>query len=309
MYIGIDLGGTNIDAGLVSEEGVITLRKSIPTRAERGSAEVIKDIIRLIKMLSESNSVQSIGVGVPGTVIREKGIVNFACNINFHNVHLVHELNQQFDFPVYLDNDANCAALGEAVCGAAENFDTSLMVTIGTGIGGGFVINNRIYRGFNGAAGEIGHMVIETKGLDCACGRKGCFEKYASSSALVEEAKRKFKNQGDTILQDMTSGNIDKLNGEMIFSAAKQGDHFSLSLIDRYTFYLSEGLANLISIFEPEIMVIGGAICRQWEYLLTPLREKVYNNIYSRTLPKTKIKASVLGSDSGIIGASQLWRG
>ncbi len=309
MHIGIDLGGTNIDTGLVSEEGVISSRKSMPTRAERGSAEVIKDLLRLIEMLLESNSIQSIGVGVPGTVIRDQGIVNFACNINFHNVRLVHELNQQFDYPVYLDNDANCAALGEAVCGAAENYDTSLMVTIGTGIGGGIVINKRIYRGFNGAAGEIGHMVIETNGLDCACGRKGCFEKYASTSALVWEAKRKLKNQADSFLREMTSDNIDKINGEMIFSAAKQGDKFSLSLIDRYTDYFAEGLANLINIFEPEIIVIGGAVSRQGEYLINPLKEKVHQKVYSKTLPKTNIVAAVLGSDSGIIGASQLWRG
>lgn len=309
MYLGIDLGGTNIDAGLVSDQGLIVKKKSISTRPDRGSAAVIDDIINLSKSLSKSLEIQGLGIGIPGTVIKDKGMVDYACNINFNKVYLTKALNQYLNYPIYLDNDANCAALGEALYGAAKDFDTSMIVTIGTGIGGGVIINKKIYRGFNGAAGEIGHMVIKSGGLQCSCGRKGCFEKYASTTALENQAKNRLKNASKSLMLEMVAGQIDKIDGKIIFSAAEKGDEAAQDLIQQYIDYLAEGFANLINIFEPEIIVIGGGISRQGEHLLKPLKKETYKRIYSKHLSKTKIVTAALGSDAGIIGAANLWKG
>jgi glucokinase len=311
MYIGVDLGGTNIDIGLVDNKLKVIQKKSINTKPERGYKEIISDIAKVSKKIIDcsglkESDITSIGIGIPGTVNKSEGIVTFACNIFFENIPLVKELNKYFNIPIYIDNDANCAALGEALTGAAKDYENSVTIMLGTGVGGGIILNGKIYNGFNGSAGEIGHMVIKSEGYPCNCGRRGCFETLASASALIRMAKISLKDNLESKINELTNFNIGNLNGKIIFDACKLGDKVSIEVVDNYINYLAEGITNIINIFAPEVIVIGGGISKEGEYLLKPLRKKVYKYVYFKGKPQTQIKCSQLGSDAGIIGAAQL---
>ncbi len=310
-YIGIDLGGTNIAAGLVDETGTIVHKDSVPTMREREYPEIIRDMAVLCKKIIKDvgidiKDVKSIGIGAPGTPDNKNGILVYANNLKFKNVPLRMEMQKYINLPVLIENDANCAALAESVAGASKDVKNSIAITLGTGIGGGMVVDGKVYSGFNSAAAEVGHMTIVSEGEQCTCGRKGCWEAYGSAMALIEQSKKAAKENPDSLLNELVDGDLDKINAKTTFDAAKQGDETGKRVVDQYIKYVAEGLTNLINIFTPEVLVIGGGISKEGEYLLRPLREHISRDVYAKEVPQTQLRIAKMGNDAGIIGAAML---
>ncbi|HHV95111.1 MAG TPA: ROK family protein [Clostridiaceae bacterium] len=310
-YIGIDLGGTNIAAGIVDEEGKIILKDSVPTLREREYPEIIKDMAMLcLKLIKDAgldlSDIKSIGVGAPGTPDVKNGILIYANNLKFKNVPIRTEMQKYINLPVYIDNDANCAALAESVAGAAKGYENSITITLGTGIGGGIVFGGKVYSGFNGAAAEVGHIVIDYQGKMCTCGRRGCWEAYGSAPALIEQTQEAAKQNPDSLINKLVDNDLSKIDAKTAFDAAKQGDKTAKEVVDRYIKYVAEGLIDLINVFTPEVIVIGGGISKEGEYLLKPLREHIAKGVYAKDVPQTEIKIAMMGNDAGIIGAAML---
>lgn len=311
-YVGIDLGGTNIAVGLVDEEGRIVHKDSVPTYRERPYQEILRDMAQLaLKVIKDAgvslDQVGHIGVGSPGTPDCENGVLVYNNNLNFRNVPIREELQKYINLPVYLDNDANCAALAESVAGAAKGVRHSVTITLGTGIGGGIVIDGKIYSGFNYAGAELGHTVIVCDGEQCTCGRKGCWEAYASATALIRQTKKAAEENPDSAINKLVGGDLGKIDAKTAFDAARQGDETGEKVVRQYIKYIAEGLINVINSLMPEILVIGGGVCKEGEYLLKPLRELVQKGVYSSgNIPQTQIKTAQMGNDAGIIGAAML---
>lgn len=314
-YLGIDLGGTNIAVGLVSEMGQILARKSVPTRAERAAEEIAATMAETAKTLLREAGVEeseliSVGIGSPGAVDSEAGVIVSACNLHFSNTPLREMMAQYFTCPVYVENDANCAAWAEAVAGAARGTRDSLMITLGTGVGGGIVIGGRLYGGMNNYGGEFGHMIIADGGELCACGRRGCVEAYSSATALIRDTKRAAEAHPESIL-GVIAAREGGYSGKTVFAAAEQGDAAAQEVLDGYVRHLAIAAINLIRIFQPEVLVVGGGVARAGEALLSPLRDRV-SDIYGSYVTeekRTKIKEAALGNDAGIVGAALLGKG
>ncbi len=314
MYaIGIDLGGTNIAAGIVDEGFNIIKKGSTPTLADRAPELIIKDMGELCLSLTKEagltpDMIEYAGIASPGSINPVTGVIEYANNLPFLKFPIADTLRKYFPVKkVYLENDANAAALGEAVVGGAKGKKYSLMVTLGTGVGGGIVIDGKVYSGFNYAGAELGHIVIEHNGRQCSCGRKGCFEAYSSATALVNLTKEKLSATKDTVMWEMCEGDIKKANARIAFAAMKQGDKAGKEVVDMYISYLACGITNLINIFQPEVLLIGGGVCNERDYLLKPLCEIVNAEQYTRNQPvKTEIKIAELGNDAGIVGAAAL---
>ena len=312
-YIGVDLGGTNIAVGITDETGKLLHKDSIPTGADRGPDEVVKDMAGLVKKVvadfgTSFDEVGYIGIGTPGTADRDNGVVIFANNLNFYDYPLAAKLKEFSGFTkdVLIENDANAAAKGEAASGAAKGYANSVMITLGTGLGGGIIIDNKVYSGFNYGAGELGHIVIELDGLPCSCGRKGCWEAYSSATGLINMTKKKMAETKDTIMHEMAA-EAGKVSGRTAFDAMRKGDKAGKEVVDRYIYCLAQGIANVINIFQPEVLVIGGGICNEKEYLTEPLKKIIEGESYGGNNPKkTQIKIAELGNDAGIIGAAML---
>ena len=311
-YIGIDLGGTNIAVGLVDEEGKIIHKDSVPTIRERECDEILKDMAMLtLTVIKDAGrdikDVKAIGVGSPGTPNCDEGVLVYTNNLRFRNVPIRTELQKFIDLPVFLDNDANVAALAESVAGAAKGTRHSVTITLGTGVGGGVVVDGKVYSGFNNAAVEIGHAVIIADGEPCTCGRKGCWEAYASATALIRQTREAAENNPGSIINRLVEGDLSKINAKTAFDAKRQGDETGTRVVDQYIKYVAEGLANVINIFQPEVVAIGGGVCKEGEYLLAPMRELIRDRVYSvEDLPQTKITVAQMGNDAGIVGAAML---
>lgn len=311
MYnVGIDLGGTNIAVGIVNKEGEVLRKTSVPARAERPFDQIFADMAACIrKLLNETgikeSEIESIGIGTPGCIDTEKGILVFAGNFKYgKNVDYRAEMAKHFNIPVYIGNDANVAALAEVRAGAAKGVKNAIMITLGTGVGGGIILDGKIFEGSYSAAGELGHIVLVSGGEQCTCGRKGCWEAYASVTALVRQTKAAMKANPDSI---MNKTPLDQVNGRTSFDAAKKGDPAALAVVDTYQEYITEGLADMVNIFSPEVLVIGGGISKEGDYLLDPIREKIRSRVFGiGLLPERKIVAAKLGNDAGLIGAAML---
>lgn len=310
MKIGIDIGGTTVSAGLVDENDRILWKKKIETRAWQTPERVILRIGDMVQSLLKEAEVEAgtlthIGVGCAGLIDRTNGEVIYSNNIEWQHVPLGEMLGERFGCKVYVDNDAVCATLGEFVAGAGREADSMVMITIGTGIGGGLILHNRLYHGRNGAAGILGHMVIKKDGLPCNCGRRGCFEVYASVTALIREAEAAAERCQDSVLARLKEEN-GKLDGMTIFQAIAQEDACALEVFDTYTSDLASGIGSLINIFNPQIFVIGGGLSGEGERLLAPVRNKVKTQLYCGSLAMPAIRAAQLGNDAGIVGAAAL---
>ncbi|PHV72048.1 glucokinase [Sporanaerobium hydrogeniformans] len=312
-YIGVDLGGTTIKVGLVDENYQIIESISGPTKRERAQEEVLKDMAMLCKEvmakrnLSEKD-IHSIGIGSPGIASPTEGIILSSSNLNFNHVNVRSEIQKYIHLDVYVENDANCAALGEVMSGAAKGQKNVVVVTLGTGVGGGIILDGKIYRGSFCGAGEIGHLVIKFDGgQPCGCGRKGCWEQYASATALIREAKAIAKVHPETqILALAKDKEVDHINAKNVFDAAQRGDVFALEVLDTYYRNIACGVTNLINILEPNMIVLGGGMSAQKEYLTDPVTKYVKEEMYGGLQLKTQIKAATLGNDAGIIGAALL---
>lgn len=316
-YIGVDLGGTNIAVGIVDESYKIVKKGSVPTKPERGADAVVADMASLAKsLISEMgislSDVAWAGIATPGTADTDRGVVVYANNIPFHNYPLASKLSELLDgLKVYIENDANSAAKAEAMAGVAAGAPYSIMITLGTGLGGGIVENGKVYSGFNYAGAELGHVVIEKDGRPCSCGRRGCWEAYSSATGLVNITKDRIEDARKagrkTIMEDMINSDLSGVSARTAFAAMKEGDEVAAEIVDEYISYLACGVANMINIFQPNILSIGGGVCNEGDYLLKPLKEKVFAETYSRDgVPQTEILIAKLGNDAGIIGAAVL---
>jgi glucokinase len=315
-YIGIDLGGTNIAIGIVNEEYKIISKGSVPTLADRPAEAIVDDMAKLCSQLVEDagltfDDIEYAGIASPGTCDSDKGIVLYANNLPFFRFPIADMLKSRIPVKnVYIENDANAAAKGEAVAGAAKGSNSSVFITLGTGVGGGVVIDGKVYSGFNYAGAELGHMVIVYNGKKCSCGRHGCWESYSSATGLIAMTKEKMLATApeNTIMWKMCEGSVDKVSGKTAFAAARQGDKAGQEVVDMYVEYLACGITNIINIFQPEILSIGGGISNERDNLLLPLVKLVRKDEYgsSTERPRTEIKIAELGNDAGIIGAALL---
>lgn len=312
MYIGVDLGGTGIKVGIVDSDGKILYKTSCPTRYQNGFGVIVADMADLIeKVLKNTNTdikdVISIGVGTPGSVDDKNGIILYANNLNLYNANLRQELGKYFDKPIYVGNDANCATLGELFALEDEDITDLVAITLGTGVGGGIIINKKIYTGVNGIAGELGHTVLSFGGEKCTCGRNGCWEAYASATALIRDTKRAADENPDSYVAKLVNDNGGKANGKIPFDAAKEGDAVGQKLVDNYISYVAEGIINIINTFRPHAVVIGGGVSKEGDNLLNPVKEYVNKYVYGgQETNVTKISIAKLGNDAGIVGAAFL---
>lgn len=310
-FVGVELGVTRLVAGVVDKYGKLIRKESVPTVSDRPYDEILKDVADLIsKVLYDESidvrSVRYIGVGCPGIPNNNEGTIVRNYSLNFVNTPIRAELQKHFHMPIFIENSANCVALAESVSGAAEDIDYSVTIKIGNGIGGGVIINNKIYSGFNFAGAEMGHMVISIGGEPCTCGRKGCWEAYASATALIKQTTAMAEKHKNSLLYKMVEGDMSKISVATPFEAAKQGDAAASEVLYRYYEYLGEGIVNIVNILMPQVIIISGEISKQGEYLLKPLRVILDERIYSKEIPQPELKTAELGSAAIVIGAAML---
>lgn len=315
MYrVGIDLGGTNIKVGLVDEHQTLIEEAFAPTRAERPAEEVIADIAALIHELVEKQAIDpeqiaGIGVGCAGLIDAKNGTVPYSNNLAWEDVAFAELLKKYLhrDCTVRISNDANCAALGEAKAGAAKGVENVVLLTLGTGIGGGVIIDGKIFEGAHAGSVELGHTSLVCGGEPCTCGRKGCVEAYVSATALIRDAERAVKNAPDSLMNRMMEENEGQMNGKIPFDAMQQNDAAATEVIQRYFDYLAETIANFVNIFRPDIVLLSGGMCNQGKNLTDPLNERLKHLCFGGDksfIPP--VACASLGNLAGILGAANL---
>lgn len=311
--IGIDLGGTNIVASVVNEKYEIISTDKTPTNSPRPADEVFDDIARVCLSAVEKaglkmDDIASVGMGTPGTVNGD-GVIEFANNLAFNNVPARLMLSQRLGVAadkVFLENDANCAALGEAYAGVGNGAKNFVAVTLGTGVGSGIIVDGKIVNGINFAGGECGHMVIVVDGEQCSCGRNGCWEAYASATALIRQTKKAMEEYPDSLLHQLAEKE-GKVSGRTAFDAMRLGDIAGIKVVNKYIKYVACGIINIVNALQPEIICVGGGICNEGDTLMDPLRRFVQAERYSiHSKIQTEIVKAQLGNDAGVIGAAIL---
>lgn len=313
-YLGIDLGGTNIAVGVVDENfnivGRATRKTAVPRSADSIADDMAGACFDAVKNAGlEISDISACGIGSPGAVDVEIGEVAVSENLGFKHTPLVKMLNERVGKEFYIENDANAAAYGEFLAGAGKGTKNFIAITLGTGIGGGIIADGKIFTGGNFGGAELGHIVICTGGNYCTCGRHGCFEAYASATALIKKTKEEMQNHKESIMWSLCDGDINKANGKTPFDAAEKGDAVAKQIIKDYQTYLAAGVTNIINIFQPEVLCIGGGVSAQKENLIKPVRDIVYAENYTRNvLPNPQITVAQLGNDAGIIGAAMLYK-
>lgn len=312
-YVGIDLGGTNIVAGVVDEDYNIIAKASTKTNCPRPEKEIADDMTRMALQAVKNaeltiDDIEWIGVGTPGIANSATGIIEYSNNLGFKNTPMVKYIQETIDKPVFIENDANAAAYGEYVAGAAKGAKNAVCITLGTGVGGGIIIDGKIYAGSNFAGAEIGHTVIEVDGPQCSCGRKGCFEVFSSATGLIRMSKEAMAEHPESIMNKMADEK-GKVTARTSFDAMRAGDAAAKEVVDKYIKYLAAGITNTINIFQPDILCIGGGVCNEGDPLLLPVKALVKEEVYTRNSEKnTEIVIAKLGNDAGIIGAAFLGR-
>ena len=310
-YIGIDLGGTNIKAGVVTDEFEIisksTCKTNLPRPAEEICADMAKTALEAVKQAGLTiDQIEAVGIGTPGTANSDEGIIEYSNNLGFLDFHVADLMKTFIDKPCYVENDANAAAYGEFVAGAAKGSNNAVCITLGTGVGGGIIIDGKIYSGSNFAGAEIGHMVIDPNGPKCTCGRCGCFEVFSSATGLVRMTNEAMDADKSSVMWKMKEED-GKVSARTAFNAMRAGDKTGTEVVDKYIKYLACGIANTINIFQPDILCIGGGVCNEGDPLLLPLKKLVAEEVYTKHSKKnTEIVIAKLGNDAGIIGAAFL---
>ena len=309
---GVDIGGTNTKIGIVSSEGRIVAKESIKTLSMEGVESTLKRIWASIKGLLEKNEINyedllGVGMGIPGPV-REQEIVGFFANFPWEkNLNIAKLFRNISGKETKLENDVNVIALGEARHGAGRGAKTSVTIALGTGIGGGIYIDGKIISGFNGAGGEVGHMKLVKNGKLCGCGQKGCFEAYASATGIEREAISRLKVNKTNKLYQKLNGEIDKVEAKDVFDCAKEGDAFSLDIVDYEAEYLAMGIGNVLNLINPEKIILAGGVSLAGDILLDRVKEKLPKYAMSVAIENGfSIELGILGNDSGIYGASAL---
>ena len=309
-YVGIDLGGTFIKGGIVNEKGEIIVCDKTPTEVEKGDKGVAKNIASLaLDLLSRAGlttaDVEGLGIGSPGMIDSAEGNVVYANNLGWNNFKICDELSSLLGgIKVKIGNDANVAALGEVKFGAAKEHNSIVMITLGTGVGGGVVVDGKMIEGNKGAGAELGHIVIVHGGEQCSCGRKGCFEAYSSATALIRDTKRAMQAHPDSKMWEI--GSLDAVNGKTVFDYAPV-DEYAKEVVDNYVKYLACGLVNYANIFRPEVILLGGGVCAQGDNLIKPLQKIFDTEIYAGDKgPRVPILVAELGNNAGLLGAAAL---
>ena len=318
MYrIGIDLGGTNIAAAVVNNEFKILKKMSVPTGAERDSGLIMDDMAALCKNVCaeagvDFSEIEAVGIASPGVANHTDGVVEYSCNLPFRKFPICAELGKRLGLTnIHVENDANAAAWGEAVAGAARGTKNSVMITLGTGVGGGVIIDGQVFSGFNYAGAELGHIVIEVGGRPCGCGRRGCWEAYSSATGLIKSTIEKIeecKASGRETAMVAIAEKYGKVNGRVAFDGYRAGDEAAKEVVDKYIEYLASGITSMINIFQPEVLSIGGGISGEGQFLVDLVFPFVDKERYGGDFvdKKTEIRIAELGNDAGIVGAAFL---
>ena len=311
IAIGIDVGGTSIKGAAVDSTGKVYDTFTIPFVKEEPGEDLIRRLALVVKNYIAEHKLEKeivgIGLGIPGTLDIYKGVVEYSPNLNWNMVPVTSIMQEILHYPIRLTNDGNAAALGEAKFGAGKAFETVIMLTLGTGVGGGIIINGKLFEGNLGRGGELGHVVIEMDGEQCACGRKGCLEAYASATALIRDTKRAMINDPQSLMWE-DGRDINEVGGSTSFEAAKKGDEAATKVINNYVKCLGEGLLNFCNIFRPNVIVLSGGVANAGEYLFEKLNKYVKERFYGyRLTPEVLILPAELGYDSGKIGAAALF--
>lgn len=312
-YLGVDVGGTNLVAAVVDENYNIISKADCKANLPRQPELTADDIAEICRLAVEKaglsiSQIESVGAGFPGIVNSQTGVVEYSCNLDYHNVPMVDMLKERLNLPVTAGNDANAAAIGEFAAGAGSGYDSMIAITLGTGVGGGIIIDGKMRPGFNFSGGELGHMVINMGGRRCNCGRKGCFEAYASATGLIKTTIEKMRKYPDSALWKI-AGTEDKVEGKTTFDALEQRDVAAKEAFDEFILALSCGVINMINIFQPEMICIGGGLSRQGKVLTDPIQKIVDEEEYARDTDKRcKIVTAKLGNDAGLIGAAIQWK-
>lgn len=311
MYIGIDLGGTNIAVGIVDEQGNIMYEKSCVTRVEKEPEEIVSDMVNLILSVLEEfhmelKEIKAVGIGIPGLADNNGRVIN-CVNLGWKNVPLRELLESKLHKPIYIDNDATVAALAEYERGSMKNCKSGIMLTLGTGIGGGIVLNGEVYSGFNGVGSELGHVVVGENFYTCNCGRNGCLETFASSTAIIKHTKKMIgEMKENTTIIDKVEGDLNNINAKIIFECAKEGDKIANLAVGRLVKYLSIGIFNIVNFMDPEVIALGGGVAGAGQYLLDMvINEAMPNRLFDK-LPMGRIVLAELGNEAGIIGAAMI---
>ena len=312
-YVGVDIGGTNLKAGLVDENGVLLATQKMKVASIADDDGLAWTVASLVQELAHTvnisvSDVASVGVGIPGTVEIRSGSINYTCNLPLRNVPLRKLFHRYLSIPLYIENDANCAALAEFLVGAGRDSKRFVTITLGTGVGAGIVHNGKIYHGANGMAGEVGHLVIQRGGLPCPCGRHGCWEQYASATALKRMTAAALAAHPHSILAQVVAENEGRVSGQSAFIAARRGDPVGQQVCDEYVDYLACGVVNVVNIFQPDTLAIGGGVSNEAEeQLLLPVQQRMAReSIPCGRDRRTRIVKAELGNRAGIIGAALL---
>lgn len=312
MKIGVDIGGMSIKIGLVNEKNEILAKKVIPTETDIAYQKMIKKIGNAVRELLEEENItlkdcDGVGIGCPGMIDDENGVVIYSNNIRWKEVPLAREMKKYLDTEIRIANDADAAALGEVCAGAAKDTEDAVLLTLGTGVGSGVILKRKIFHGALVGGCELGHISINYNGVPCTCGRKGCFEMYASASALLRIAREAAKEYPESVMNEMCGYDLTEMSGKIPFDAAKQDDAAGKKALEEYEDYLACGIANVINIFRPQKVIIGGGVAKQKENLTDPLQERVTKLCFGGESEQiAQIVTSELGNDAGIIGAANL---
>jgi len=311
INIGVEIGAKFIQVGLIDKYGRLLARSKMPSFFRRPLCEIIKDAVNLINSLLEQEdiddkSIKSVGVACPGVIDTEEGKIVKTYVLGFHNVPIRDEFKAYFEVPIYVENDAHCAALAESAVGAAEDLDYSLTINIGTGVSGGIIIDNKIYTGYNGAGAVLGHMVIDKHGRRCSCGRAGCFEALCSAKTLIEETRKIAEKNPDSVIMEICNNDLSFITETTVYEAMNRGDIDAKDVFDTYVENLSIALANFANILMPEVIILCGGITALGENLLEPVRKQMSEMIFSNEIAMPMLKLSEMGSAAVLVGAGML---
>lgn len=313
-YLGLDVGGTNLVAGVIDEGYHIVSKTRMKTRADRSIDEITADMASVSEAaIAEAglsyDDFSSWGIGMPSCVNPANNLLVHANCFGWKNVPIYDYLKHRMPLPVYIANDANCAAYGEALAGGARDYTDAIMLTLGTGVGGGIILGKKIYPGSDNMGAELGHTKLVFDGELCTCGQRGCLEAYCSSTALIRDTRRALAGRHDSLIWTLCEQDEARVDGEMVFSAAKAGDPLGVELIDRYIRYLAGGISSFITIFRPQVIILGGGLANAGDFLITPLNERLRESTFAAAeIGLPPVVRAELGDDAGLIGAAFLER-
>ncbi len=309
LYIGVDIGGMSIKIGVVNEKGEIISRFNMIFEHINQEEMIISLANKINEHIKDNNlkDIQGIGISCAGVVNSNTGYCDYSANLGWDKLDVCGILSRYTNLKCKISNDANCATLGEVKFGIAKNYHNVVMLTLGTGVGGGLYLNDKLFEGYQGKGAELGHSLFIYNGRECACGLKGCFERYASASALIYDTKEEMLKNRNSKMWEYADNDINNVNGKTAFECSKLGDESAIKVVNQYINYLSAGILSFCNIFRPEAVILGGGISNQKEYLIKPIKKILKDNNYGyKNTPSVDVLIAKLGNDAGIIGAAAL---